>query len=221
MLSAHVPFQRTRFTKSFIALIAFVRSLVRVNTHVFFQSTRFTKSFIAHITFIRFLVRVNTHVNLQSTRFTKTLLAHIAFVRFLFRVRTYVCSQTGWSIKHLPANIALVPSLSLHSSSNKSRFLFSLLILLRHDITTRHAREHPPQSLHVSFFFSSLLLPKIALQNRPRVHRALRVWILFSHLCFSFFFFFFFFFFFLYHKHTRAENQSQEGMEFEVMRSEV
>jgi hypothetical protein len=25
----------------------------------------------------------------------------------------------------------------------------------------------------------------------------------------------------LYHKHTRAENQSQEGMEFEVMRSEV
>ena len=30
MLSAHVPFQRTRFTKSFIALIAFVRSLVRV-----------------------------------------------------------------------------------------------------------------------------------------------------------------------------------------------
>jgi hypothetical protein len=124
-----------------------------------------------------------------------------------------VCSQTGWSIKHLPANIALVPSLSLHSSSNKSRFLFSLLILLLHDITTRHAREHPPQSLHVSFFFSSLLLPKIALQNRPRVHRALRVWILFSHLCF-------FFFFFLYHKHTRAENQSQEGMEFEVMRSE-
>jgi hypothetical protein len=106
-----------------------------------------------------------------------------------------------------------VPSLSLHSSSNKSRFLFSLLILLLHDITTRHAREHPPQSLHVSFFFSSLLLPKIALQNRPRVHRALRVWILFSHLCF-------FFFFFLYHKHTRAENQSQEGMEFEVMRSE-
>jgi hypothetical protein len=121
--------------------------------------------------------------------------------------------QIVWVCKNLLANIALVPSLSLHSSSNKSRFLFSLLILLRHDITTRHAREHPPQSLHVSFFFSSLLLPKIALQNRPRVHRALRVWILFSHLCFSFFFFF------SYHKHTRAENQSQEGMEFEVMRS--
>ena len=178
---------------------------------------------LANMALVRFLVRVNTLVSFQTTRLSKTLLAHITIRRLLLRVNTHVGFQITSLSKTLLANMALVlPSLPLRSFLNKSRFLFSLLILLRHDITTRHAREHPPQSLHVSFFFSSsLLLPKIALQNRPRVHRALRVWILFSHLCFSFFFFFFFFFFFLYHKHTRAENQSQEGMEFEVMRSEV
>ena len=37
MLSALVPFQMTRLTKSFIAHIAFVRFLVRVNTHVTFK----------------------------------------------------------------------------------------------------------------------------------------------------------------------------------------
>ena len=36
MLSTHVPFQITRLTKSFIAHVAFVRFLVRVNTHVVF-----------------------------------------------------------------------------------------------------------------------------------------------------------------------------------------
>ena len=37
MLSALVPFQMTRLTKSFIAHITFVRFLVRVNTHVLFK----------------------------------------------------------------------------------------------------------------------------------------------------------------------------------------
>merc|ERR1711966_399297 len=137
-----------------------VRFLVRVNTLVDFQIISSTKSFITNITFVRFLVRVNTHVAFQITRLTKLHLAHIAFIRSLVRVRTHMSGQIGWFSKYLLAHIALVPSLSLHSSSNKSRFLFSLLILLLHDITTRHAREHPPQSLHVSFFFFSLLLPK-------------------------------------------------------------
>ena len=60
LMSALVPFQITRLTKSFIAHITFVRFLVRVNTHVALQMTRFTKTFLAHITFVRPLVRVNT-----------------------------------------------------------------------------------------------------------------------------------------------------------------
>ena len=40
MLSALMPLQITKLTKSFIANIAFVRLLVRVNTHVDFQITR-------------------------------------------------------------------------------------------------------------------------------------------------------------------------------------
>ena len=51
MLSTHVPFQSTRFTKALLANITFIRSLVRVNTHVRFQITRFTKALLAHITF--------------------------------------------------------------------------------------------------------------------------------------------------------------------------
>jgi hypothetical protein len=43
-----VPFQMTRLTKSFIAHIALVRSLVRVNTRVDFQITRCTKSLLAN-----------------------------------------------------------------------------------------------------------------------------------------------------------------------------
>ena len=66
MLSALVRFQITKLTKSFIAHIALVRFLVRVNTHVVFQMTRLTKTLLAHITFVRFLVRVNTHVTLQT-----------------------------------------------------------------------------------------------------------------------------------------------------------
>ena len=46
MLSALVPFQITKLTKSFIAHIAFIRFLVRVNTHVVFQSTRVTKTLL-------------------------------------------------------------------------------------------------------------------------------------------------------------------------------
>ena len=44
-----------------------------------FQITKLTKSFIANIAFLRFLVRVNTHVNFHLTICTKTLLADIAF----------------------------------------------------------------------------------------------------------------------------------------------
>ena len=144
-----------------------------MSTNVALQMTKLTKSFIAHVTFIRFLVRVRTHVDFQITKLTKSLLAHVTFVRFLVRVNTHVSGQIGLTSKHLLANIALVPpSLSLHSFLNKSRFLFSHLILLHHGIVvTRHARENPQQSLHVSLFFSSLLLP-ITLQNRPRVHPA-------------------------------------------------
>ena len=39
-----------------------------LSTHVPFQMTRFTKTLLAHITFVRFLVRVNTHVGFQITR---------------------------------------------------------------------------------------------------------------------------------------------------------
>ena len=64
MLSTHVFLQMSKLTKSFIAHVAFIRFLVRVNALVLCQTTRMTKSFIAHITFVRFLVRVNTHVAL-------------------------------------------------------------------------------------------------------------------------------------------------------------
>ena len=67
MLSALVPFQITKLTKSFLAHIALVRFLVRVNTHVVLQSTRLTKTLLAHITFVRFLVRVNTHVVFKAS----------------------------------------------------------------------------------------------------------------------------------------------------------
>jgi len=65
----------------------YVNELMNV-THVPFQATRCTKSFIAHIAFVRLLIRVNTHVGIQITRITKTLLAHITLVRFLVRVNS-------------------------------------------------------------------------------------------------------------------------------------
>ena len=169
-----------------------------LSTHVVLQMSKLTKSFSANITFVRPLVRVNTHVDFQTTRLSKTLLAHIAFVRFLFRVLTHVCGQFRWCYKHLLTNIALVPSLSLHSFSNKSSFFFSHLVILLHDIVARHA-HNPPQLLYVlvfSLFFLYLMIclhiiirnPRTHkhqrfffptyLQNRPRVHRAFRMWIL-------------------------------------------
>ena len=65
MLSALVPFQSPRITKSFIADITFVRFLVRVNTLVPFQITRITKALLTHITFVWFLVRMRMHVSGQ------------------------------------------------------------------------------------------------------------------------------------------------------------
>jgi len=149
-VNTHVPFQSTRFTKALLAHITFVRFLVRVNTHVGFQTTRLSKTLLANTTFVRFLFRVNTHVNLQMTSLTKAHLAHIAFVRFLVRVNTHMYGQEGWISKHLLAHIALVlPSLPLHSFR-----VFPRLMILLHDIVTRHAHEQTPQSLHVFVSFS-------------------------------------------------------------------
>ena len=110
-VSTRVLFQITRFTKSFIAHITLVRSLVRVRTHVAFQITRLTKTFLAHITFIRFLVRVNTHVIFQSIRMTKRPLAHNTLVRFLVRVNTHVRFQITRFTKALLAHITFIRSL--------------------------------------------------------------------------------------------------------------
>ena len=88
-----------------------------VSTHVPFQTTRFTKTLLAHIALVRFLVRVNTHVALSNhqnnEKFYRT--HHIHTVS---RSREYarVSGQVGWILKHLLANIALVlRSLPLHS----------------------------------------------------------------------------------------------------------
>ena len=173
MLSALVPFQITKLTKSFIAHIALVRFLVRVNTHVVFQRTRVTKTLLAYIALVRFLLRVDTHVIFQSIRMTKSFLAHITFVRFLLRVNTHVSLQMTRCTKTLLAHIALVSlrSLPLHSFLINSRFFFSHLMMIHLEIILllRNPRAHK----HHRFFFLSL-------QNRPRVHRSFRTWILSS-----------------------------------------
>ena len=174
----HVGLQITRLSKTLLANIAFIRFLVRVNTHVLFQSTRITKSFIANIAFIRFLVRVNTRVVLQTISTSKSLLAHITFIRFLVRVRTHVGLQTGWISKHLLANTALVlPSLSLRSFSNSHLFfsyLFVHLILIRYSQTEQHLR------FFLLFASPLLSITPRHLQNRPRIFRSFRMWILSS-----------------------------------------
>ena len=96
MLSALVPFQSPRITKSFIADITFVRPLVRVNTHVGLQTTRLTKTLLAHITFVRFLVRVNTHVSFQTTRLSKTLSQKLH--SYIFFVCEYACAFSNVEI---------------------------------------------------------------------------------------------------------------------------
>ena len=173
-VNTHVVFQSTRVTKTLLAYIALVRFLLRVNTHVIFQSIRMTKSFLAHITFVRFLVRVNTHVSLQMTRLTKSLLAHITLVRFLVRVNSLVPFQMTRCTKTLLAHIALVSlrSLPLHSFLINSRFFFSHLMMIHLEIILllRNPRAHKH---HRGFFF-------LTLQNRPRVHRSFRTWILSS-----------------------------------------
>ena len=128
---------------------------------------------IAHIAFVRFLVRVNTHVLFQSTSCAKTLLAHIALV---------------------------LPSLPLHSFRKNSSFFFPHLMILFHTIVTRHAHEHPQQSLCVVFFslffslffFSVITLPHH--DHRFYVFRSFRMFILSSarhrKYCVVFFFLF-------------------------------
>ena len=169
-VNTHVGFQSTRFTKTFLAHITFERFLVRVNTRVLLQIIRCTKTLLAHITFVRPLVRVNTLVSFQMTRCTKSFIAHITFVRSLVRVNTHVGFQTTRLSKTLLANIALVlPSLPLRSFLNKSRFFF-LYLLTRLEIIILVGN---PRTQHQRFFFLSL-------QNRPRVHRSFRMWILSS-----------------------------------------
>ena len=146
-----------------------------MSTHVSFQMIRSTKTLLAHITFVRFLVRVNAHVGFQTTRFTKTLLAHITLVRFLVRVNAHVALQMISSSETLLAHIALVlPSLPLHSFS-----LFLRLMILFHTTVTRHAHEHPPQSLHVFVSFS-LFFSLFTTRNHHRLYvfRALRMFVL-------------------------------------------
>jgi hypothetical protein len=156
-----------------------------VNTHVDFQLTRCTKSFITNIALVRPLFRVNTHVDFQIIRSTKALLAHITFVRFLFRVSTHVSGQVGWISKHLLANIALLPSLSLRSFPNSYLFFvfflfvlffffFFFLYLMMIRLVEIIILVRNPQTRHQRFFFSRHL------QNRPRVHRSFRMWILSS-----------------------------------------
>jgi hypothetical protein len=91
--------------------------------------------------------------------------------------------QFGWTKKHLLANTALVlPSLSLHSFSKNSSFFFPHLMILFHTIVTRHAHEHPPQSLHVfvsfSLFFSRTTTRFRNHHHRLYVFRALRMFVL-------------------------------------------
>ena len=178
-----VALQMVRLTKTLLAHVTLIRSLVRVRTHVLFQITRITKNFIAKITLVRFLFRVNTHVPFQSTGLTKTLPANITFVRFLVRVSTHASGQTGWISKHLVAHVALVPYLSLRSFPNSYLFfsffyslffvffLYLKIIRLETNLLIRN-----PQTQHQRFFFFSRHL-----QNRPRVHRAFRMWTLSSH----------------------------------------
>ena len=115
-------------------------------------------------------------VALQSTTLTKLHLAHIAFVRFLVRVNTHMHGQFRWISKHLLAHIALVlRSLPLHSFLKRRFFFLYLLIRLEIIILVRN-----PQTQHQRFFFLHFFFFSRHLQNRPRVHRALRMWILSS-----------------------------------------
>ena len=112
-------------------------------------------------------------VPFQATRSSKTLLAHIALVRFLVRVRTHVYSQDGWILKHLLAHIALVLGpLPLRSFLNKIRFFFLYLMMIR--LVEIIILVRNPRTQHQIWFFF------LSLQNRPRVHRSFRMWILSS-----------------------------------------
>ena len=156
-----------------------IKELLVFSTLVVSQTTRVMKTHLAHIALVRFLVRVNTHVVFQSTRLTKTLLAHITFKRFLVRVNTHMYGQCRWIWKHLLAHIALVlRSFPLHSFLFKSRFFFLYLMMICLEIIiilVRYPQTQHREGVLFSLFFS--------LQNRPRVHRSFRMWILSSRDC--------------------------------------
>jgi len=156
-----------------------IRVLMMVSTHVDFQTTRLTKTLLAHVAFKRFLVRVNTHVDFQITSCSTTLLANIALIRFLVRVSTHVDFQSIGITKTLLAHIALaLPSLSLRSFLIKSRFFFLYLMMICFEIILLVGN---PQTQHQRFFFFHFFFfISRNLQNRPRVHRSFRMWILSS-----------------------------------------
>jgi len=112
-------------------------------SRVRFQTTRFTKTLLANVTFVRFLSRVSAHVALQMMRSTKNLLAHITFERFLSSVSTHVVSQMTRLTKALLANITFVRSLPLRCSRRKSSALFVsyFLIFFRFFVRYFHAQH--------------------------------------------------------------------------------
>ena len=128
---------------------------------------------------IKELLVFSTLVVSQTTRVMKTHLAHIALVRFLVRVNTHMYGQCRWIWKHLLAHIALVlRSFPLHSFLFKSRFFFLYLMMICLEIIiilVRYPQTQHREGVLFSLFFS--------LQNRPRVHRSFRMWILSSRDC--------------------------------------
>jgi len=69
-------------------------------------------------------------------------------------------------------------SLPLRSFLFKSRFFFLYLMMIRLEIILL---VRNPQTQHQRFFFFHFFFFSRHLQNRPRVHRAFRMWILSSH----------------------------------------
>ena len=124
---------------------------------------------------------LSTHVFFQMTRLTKTLLAHITFIRFLVRVRKHVYGQDGRISKHLPASIALVPSLPLPSLRRRRFFSYLLLLDFKNDFVLVRNLQTQHRCWLLFFFFFFFFFISRNLQNRPRVHRAFRMWILSSH----------------------------------------
>ena len=95
-------------------------------------------------------------------------------------MKTHVYGQFRCANKHLLANAALVllPSLSLRSFSHSHLFfphLFVHLVLIRYS----HTEQHVIRFFFFLLFSSPLFQNVLTFQNRPRIFRAFRIWILF------------------------------------------